>query len=114
MNTHQPSGSPAGCSELDQIHASPENWYLYVFYFAPKDPRIIVKKRIGTLGWTLNLARPLAIPTLIAVTGVLMGAFRLAATWDLSQSAQLGVAAVLIIALVNYCRWMANPKRFCR
>ena len=114
MNTLQPSGHSAERSELDRIHASPESWFLYVIYFAPKDPRIIVKKRVGAMGWTLNFARPVALPTLIAVIGGVMGAFRLAASWDLSQSAQLGVAIVIILALVSFCRWMANPQRFFR
>ncbi len=114
MNTHPTSGGPVECWELDQIHASPESWFLYFIYFAPKDPRIIVKKRLGGLGWTLNFARPLAIPTLLALIAVLVGAFTLAATWDLSQSAQLGVAFVIIFALVIFCRWMANPQRYCK
>ena len=112
MNTQHPTGGPDECCELDQIHASPESWFLYFIYFAPKDPRIIVKKRLGGLGWTLNFARPLAIPTLCAVIGSIMGAFRLAATCDLSQPAQFGVAAVIIIALVNFCRWMAKSQRY--
>jgi len=103
-----------GDSELDQIHASPRSWYFYFIYFAPRDPRIIVRKRVRGLGWTLNFARPLAIPTLLAVVGLLMGSFKLAATWDLSQPAQFGVAVVIIIALVNFCRWMANPHRYCK
>jgi hypothetical protein len=114
MKTLHPSDHPLERSELDRIHASPASWFLYLIYFAPQDPRIIVKKRVGALGWTLNFARPLALPTLIAVIGVFMGAFRLAATWDLSQSAQLGIAIVIILALVNFCRWMSNPQRFCR
>ena len=101
-------------SELERIHASPASWFLYIIYFAPKDPRIIVKKRVGALGWTLNFARLLALPTLLALIGLLIGAFQLAATWDLSQSAQLGFAAVIILALVSFCRWMSNPQRFCR
>ena len=114
MNTLHPTDQPLERSELERVHASPASWLLYFIYFAPKDPRIIVKKRVGAMGWTLNFARPLALPTLIAVIAVVMGAFRLAATWDLSQSAQLGIAIVIILTLVNFCRWMSNPQRFCR
>ncbi|MDB6003021.1 MAG: hypothetical protein JWR15_8 [Prosthecobacter sp.] len=112
MNTRHESKPSVASSELDHIHASPENWYFHVFYFASLDPRIIVKKRLGVLGWTLNFARPLAVPTLLGLVTSLMSAFKLAATWDLSQPAQFGVAVVIILALVNFCRWMANPKRF--
>jgi hypothetical protein len=114
MNTLHPSDHPNERSELERIHASPASWFLHVIYFAPKDPRIIVKKRVGALGWTLNFARPLAIPTLLALIGVLVGAFTLAATWDISQPAQFGVAVVIIFALVIFCRWMANPQRYCK
>jgi len=32
-------------------------WYLWVFYFNPKDKRIFVPKHYG-FGWTINFANP--------------------------------------------------------
>jgi len=33
-------------------------WKWGIFYFNPGDSRIFVPKRIASLGWTLNFARP--------------------------------------------------------
>ena len=35
----------------------PQNWKWGIFYFNSKDSRLIVPKRINSLGWTLNFAR---------------------------------------------------------
>lgn len=55
--------------DLDALHRNPDNWHLVFFYFAPGDPRIVVRKRLGIMGWTLNFARPMAIPFLVALIG---------------------------------------------
>jgi len=34
------------------------DWKWGIFYFNPNDQRIFVPKRIESLGWTLNFARP--------------------------------------------------------
>ena len=46
---------------LDRFHCDSNNWKLGIFYFCRADQRIFVPKR---LGWTLNFARPLAVPYL--------------------------------------------------
>ncbi len=35
-------------------------WKWGIFYFNPADPRIVVPKRIPSLGWTLNFAQPIS------------------------------------------------------
>ncbi len=52
-------------------HSNPANWHLGIFYFAPKDPNVVVAKRRGwQWGATVNFARPasymlLSIPFVI-------------------------------------------------
>jgi len=41
-------------------------WYLWIFYFNPKDKRIFVPKRYG-FGWTNNFANPLSIVFLLVI-----------------------------------------------
>lgn len=36
----------------------PTLWKWGIIYFNPEDTRIVVPKRIESLGWTLNFARP--------------------------------------------------------
>jgi len=66
-------------SAFDRFHANPANWKLGIFYFCRTDPRIVVPKRIRGLGWTLNLARPLALPFLIYLIAAIHGVLELAA-----------------------------------
>lgn len=42
--------------QQDMNHNNPQNWKWGIFYISPKDSRLIVPKRIKSLGWTLNFA----------------------------------------------------------
>jgi uncharacterized membrane protein len=42
--------------EKDFNKDNPLNWKWGIFYFNRKDSRVIVPKRINSLGWTLNFA----------------------------------------------------------
>lgn len=44
-------------------------WKWGIFYFNPGDSRIFVPKRIASLGWTLNFARP---GSLLLLAGILL------------------------------------------
>lgn len=58
-------------AEFDRLSRDPGNWFLGFLYFCPADPRVLVPKRIRGFGWTLNFARPLALPYLfLLVTAV--------------------------------------------
>jgi uncharacterized membrane protein len=37
---------------------NPEFYRWGVFYYNPNDDRVLVPKRLKTMGWTLNFARP--------------------------------------------------------
>ncbi len=41
-------------NEMDPEVDNPENYKFTIFYFNPKDKRVIVPKRNRLLGWTLN------------------------------------------------------------
>ncbi|WP_310962783.1 DUF5808 domain-containing protein [Nocardioides terrisoli] len=44
------------------------HWLVGTIYFNPKDPRILVPKRLGSrLGRTLNLARPTSWAVLVLI-----------------------------------------------
>jgi uncharacterized membrane protein len=49
----------------DKWHADSNNWKLGILYFNKEDKRIIVPKRIGFLGWTVNFATPIVYVILI-------------------------------------------------
>ena len=45
---------------------NPELFKLGIFYYNPKDPNLIVKKRSG-LGWTFNFAHSVSIWVLVLI-----------------------------------------------
>jgi uncharacterized membrane protein len=54
---------------LDLMSRNQANWR-GVFYFNPKDPRLLVPKINPSLGWTLNFASPYSYLALLGVLGI--------------------------------------------
>jgi hypothetical protein len=98
--------------DLNVLHSNPDHWHFVFIYFAPADPRIVVKKRIGVLGWTLNLARPMAIPFLAALIASVYGYMDLVSRFDISDSGKWAGIFLLIVLIVLLCGWMSNPRRY--
>ncbi|UOK43807.1 MULTISPECIES: DUF5808 domain-containing protein [Flavobacterium] len=46
---------------LDNWHKDPNNWKWGIFYYNPKDPRVMVPKKIEWMGWTINFANTKAV-----------------------------------------------------
>ncbi len=98
--------------DLNALHRNRDNWHLVFFYFAPEDPRIVVKKRLGIMGWTLNFARPMAIPFLVALIAFSCAYMNILSQIGLSESGKWMGVFLLIILIVFLCGWMSNPRRF--
>ena len=43
--------------ELDKMRKDPDNYFWGIFYFNPKDYRIVLPKRDRYRGWTFNFAK---------------------------------------------------------
>ena len=56
--------------EIESLRRDPENRKWGVYY-CPEDPRVIVPRSQKWAGWTVNFARPSALPVLLAM-GVLV------------------------------------------
>lgn len=98
-------------AELNTLHTDPKHWHLLFFYFAPADPRIVVKKRFG-IGWTLNFARPLAIPFFVGLLVTFYASLDWLSRFNLSESAQWYALFAIIFLLISACAWLANPRRY--
>ncbi len=59
-------------NQMDPEVDNPENYKFTVFYFNPKDKRVIVPKRNRFLGWTLNFGNIYAYLLLGSVILVLL------------------------------------------
>jgi len=89
------------------------NWYLFSFYFNQKDPRIIVPKRISSMGWTINFARPMAIPALLLMTAILLAPFKIIDRLEIHSNQARGLIIIIeIIGLIAFCSWRADPSRY--
>lgn len=88
------------------------HWHVFGIYFNREDPRIIVPKRVRTMGWTLNMARPMAIPLLLVIAAFTVAPFKALEYYQIkSGSAYVLVFLGILVALVSFCSWMANPSR---
>lgn len=85
-------------------------WYLGMVYINPDDKRIIVGKR-SRLGWTINIARPLAIPVLLLVIAYALAPTYLLIYFEVESPWALVTANVgMLIGLVAFCWKMAQVK----
>ncbi len=98
--------------DLNSLHRNPDNWHFAFFYFAPEDPRIVVKRRFGFGGWTLNFARPMALPFFAALIAAAYGYMDLLSRFDISTSGKWVGIFLLIVLIVLLCAWMSNPRRY--
>ena len=57
-----------------QEYANPKNWH-YTLYASREDSRIVVPKRKGFPGYTVNFAKPLGIMIHVVIIAVLTTAF---------------------------------------
>ena len=97
--------------EIEACWRDPRNrkWGLYC---CKADPRVIVPKSIKSMGWTINVARPSAIPVLLLILAVLGVPVGVAGF----QGAGFGVVLLTIAAsLTVVCllsAYLASPKRW--
>jgi len=69
-------------NEQDRMRNDPENYKWGIFYFNPKDPRIILPKRNIGMGWTLNFANPYSY---LVILGIIILAYLMGNTELLSR-----------------------------
>ncbi len=97
--------------DLSRFTQDGRNWYGHVFYFCREDPRIVVPKRIGAMGWTVNFARPMAVPFLLLVCATL-GILYVVLYHRGATHTTTGVSFIVwVVCLVLLCHHMARPLR---
>jgi uncharacterized membrane protein len=67
MNDNQTTASKS--NGWDDEH----NWKLGIFYYNPKDKRLMPPKRNRFFGWTVNFANPLSILTMALLITAIVG-----------------------------------------
>ena len=78
-------------------------------YFCKEDPRVIVPRGIKWMGWTLNFARPSAIPTLLLIVAFLIIPLRMVEGQGV-VTVRLTFAAE-IVALCLVCAYLSSRTK---
>ena len=100
-------------SKSTQPYRSTGGWHFLVLYFNREDPRIIVPTRIRSMGWTINMARPLAIPVILVIIALVLAPFKALEYFEIeSGGAYIITFIAVLVGLVSVCSWMSNPARF--
>jgi hypothetical protein len=99
--------------ELDALWRDQRN-HRYGVYFCKEDPRVIVPKRIKWMGWTINFARPSAIPVLILLFAILLVPAQIARHYGATSAGVAFTLIASIIVMCLFCIFLASPRRFSR
>ncbi len=88
--------------ELERQQKDPRNRKWGIFYYCQADPRVIVPKRYPWMGWTINAARPVAIPVLLLLLAILVGPLLLATALGAGDGIMLaiGVTDLAVVCLI--------------
>jgi hypothetical protein len=97
-------------SAFDRNYYDPGNWKLGFIYFCRADQRMVVPKRIRGLGWTLNFARPLAVPFLEFFVALALGVLELVGSLGGSGDWRFALKLLLVLGLIALCYKLAVPK----
>ena len=97
-------------SAFDRHYFDSNNWKLGFIYFCRADQRIFVPKRIRGLGWTLNFARPLAVPSLGFILAVVYGVLELSRSFGVGGDAGFAIKLLLALGLIAQCYRFSIPR----
>ena len=101
--------SEPGALGLNRFTHDPANWRFFFIYFCRDDPRMIVLGRMGSLGWTINFARPLAVLLLAGLCAVAWAIFEILQQSHASLPTVWIVYLLIVVGLVVICHKLSNP-----
>jgi len=97
-------------SAFDRHYFDSNNWKLGFIYFCRADPRIFVPKRLRGLGWTLNFARPLALPALGFIAAVVYGLLELSRSFGAGGETPFAIKLLLVLGLMALGYRLSIPR----
>jgi len=99
---------------LERYWRDPAHWQKGIYYRCAEDPRLIVPKKKKWHGWTLNFARPMAIPALLLMMVFVASPLVALAYYGYDPRTLIwwvGLIIVLVI-LSGISAYAASPRRF--
>lgn len=86
---------------IDRFICDPGNWKLGFLYFCRADSRVVVPRRIRNAGWTLNFARPMALPVFAYLLAVLYDVMELGRALGPGGDARFGLKLLLALVILT-------------
>jgi Family of unknown function (DUF5808) len=96
---------------LDRLWSDPDNWIGLGIYYCKDDPRVIVPKRMKSLGWSMNFANPWVWPAIVFVVVSASLPVVYLKVYNAPVVAALFIA-LWVVALVLVCRAMSTTEKF--
>jgi len=97
--------------ELEAFEKDPRNRKWGVYY-CKADPRVIVPKRFQWMGWTINAARPSAIPVALLVVAVVAVPVLIVKALGSGKAVEWATIAVSGAMVCLLCAYLSSTKRW--
>jgi hypothetical protein len=94
--------------EIEALWKDPRNRKWGIFYYCKQDPRVIVPKHVKWAGWTVNAARPAALPVTLFLVALVVVPVFIATESGAGTGVQLLTAALGIIAICSLCAYLSS------
>ena len=93
--------------EIENCWKDPHNWKWRVYY-CKADPRAIVPRRLKWMGWTVNFARPSAIPITLLLIALVVVPLRIVTAKGAGSGIVFITGAASITVLCLVCAYLSS------
>ena len=94
--------------EIENCWKDPHNRKWGVFYYCKADPRVIVPRRWKWMGWTVNTARPNAIPVVLLLLAIVVVPLLIVRALGGGNGIELITLAASITVLCLVCAYLSS------
>ena len=94
--------------DIEACWRSPSNYKWGLIYYCKADPRAIVPRRLKWMGWTVNFARPSAIPITLLLVAIVYVPLFIVTGLGGGSGIELITLAASIIVLCLVCAYLSS------
>jgi len=93
--------------EIENLWRDPQNWKWHVYY-CRADPRAIVPRPLKWMGWTVNFARPSAIPVVLLLIAIVAVPLLVVKARGEGSSIKLITGSASMVVLCLVCAFLSS------
>ena len=93
--------------EIEAYWKDSHNWK-WGIYYCKADPRVILPKRLKWMGWTVNFARPSAIPVVLLLLAMVTVPVCIVAIKGAGIGSLLIIVAAAITVMCVMCAYLSS------